>query len=149
MTCAVPMSFTAHITRSRKQQARHFTLPDPFTDFLGKVRMHVSQHHRIDVAFVQPSPRQALEQTRRLRLATAGARKRRQQVLGAGHDQDVFALLLHQQHPRSNLYRVVVVGFHPVGPKHTRRMPEQHAAIQSATLACQCGNATAQFLPLG
>ncbi|MNV73188.1 hypothetical protein D3C71_1663220 [compost metagenome] len=116
MACAVPMSLTAHITRSREQQARHVTVSDPFTCFLAKVRMHVCQHHRIDVVFIQPAPRQAFEQPRRSRLATAFSRKWRQQIVGTGHDQDVFALLLHQQHPSRHLHRVVVVGLHPVGP---------------------------------
>ncbi|MNE23018.1 hypothetical protein D3C81_1378250 [compost metagenome] len=136
------MAFAAHIACPWEQQARHFAFLDQLAHFAGQLRMQVGQHHRIDRVLIQAALCQALEQPHNARLATAGALWRRQQRVGPGHDQDVPARLLHQQHPCRDLHPIIVIGAQPLGPAHPWRMPKQNAAIEPAARARQCGNTT-------
>ncbi|MNP27428.1 hypothetical protein D3C76_1203380 [compost metagenome] len=59
--------------------------------------MEMGQHHRIDILLADTQLRQIFQKSRCLGLTAAGSRWWCQKRVNAGQNQNILAVLLHQQ----------------------------------------------------
>ncbi|MDT4840751.1 hypothetical protein FQZ97_745800 [compost metagenome] len=143
-----PVTPADQVTRHGEQQPWGIAVAQRVFHFGRQHRMPVRQHHGVNLPLADTMGGKAVQQADGRPLATAGTRRRREERIGPGHDQDVHSVLLDQQCPARHLHMIVVVRTEPLDPGPPGRTAKQRATVQLATSSCQCGNTAVHNLHL-